>query len=362
MKILTGPRTTPILFIAVLAMIAAACGSSGEPNDEAAGVASEPTNTDATEAQPASGETFEWDYVLFVGLEHHYGQLAQEFADDVRERTDGRLDITVRPAGELPYTADEYLARAGDGSMEMADALATFMAGGCRVGAMPALPMLVPDFETFDQIWPILEPEVEGCIQDAGADLLYTYLWPTQNVWGSGDPVASLDDLAGLTIRQTSPEHGAMVEAVGGEAVTLTTEEVPPAIQRGVMDGLLTAALNAWSGSWYEFLDWAYIIDAGIVPSYILVNQQAYEGLPDDLRTALDEAAAAATERNNTRTTEAETEARELLQSEGGLTFNEASADDRDRLATLMEDIWATWAEEAGATEVLEEVRQSVGR
>lgn len=89
--------------------------------------------------------------------------------------------------------------------MEMADALATFMPGGCRVGAMPALPMLVPDFETFDEIWPILQPEVESCIQASGADLLYTYLWPTQNVWGSGEPVDSIEDIAGLTIRQTTP-------------------------------------------------------------------------------------------------------------------------------------------------------------
>lgn len=148
---------------------------------------------------------------------------------------------------------------------------------------------------------------------------------------------------------------------MNGEAVTLTTEEVPPAIQRGVMNGLLTAALNAWSGSWYEFLDWACIVDAGIVPSYILTNADASSSLPDDLQTALDEAAAAATERNNTRTLEAEQEACELLQSEGGLTFNEASPE-RTRIAGMMDEIWSSWAEEAGATATLEEVRQAVGQ
>lgn len=348
--------------IGVLAMIAAACGS-GSSDDGSTNDTDAETGADTADAaaDDGGGETFEWDYVLFVGLEHHYGQLAQEFADDVRERTDGRLDITVRPAGELPYTADEYLARTGDGSMHMADALATFMAGGCRVGAMPALPMLVPDFETFDQIWPTLEPEVRSCIQDSGADLLYTYLWPTQNVWGRGDPVDSLEDVAGLTIRQTSPEHGALIESLGAEAVTLTTEEVPPAIQRGVMDGVLTAALNAWSGSWYEFLDWAYIIDAGIVPSYILINADAYEELPDDLRAALDEAAQAATERNNTRTTEAEAEARELLQSEGGITFVDASEQERAEVTELMGEVWSGWAAEAGAEDILGAVLTELG-
>src|SRR5690606_23024874 len=105
-KPLTGLRSTPILLMAVLAMIAACCGSAGEPNETASDAGFEATTTADTADQAASGETFEWDYVLFVGLEHHYGELAQEFADDVRERTDGRLDITVRPAGELPYTAD----------------------------------------------------------------------------------------------------------------------------------------------------------------------------------------------------------------------------------------------------------------
>lgn len=339
-------RVISVLTILALASFITACG--GGTTDDAASDAS---------AGATGGESVSWDYVLFVGLEHHYGELALAFADDVRERTDGRLDITIRPAGELPYTADEYLRRAGDGSVEIADALATFMAGDCRVGAMPSLPMLVPDFDSFDAVWELLEPEVRKCTQELGADVLYTYTWPTQNIWGTGSTPSDVQDLAGRTIRQTSPEHGLMIESVGGEAVTLTTEEVPPAAQRGVVDGVLTAALNARSSKWDEFLDWGYLLDAGVIPSYVVVDEEAYGDLPDDLRDALDEASAAATTRNNDATIEAEQAARAALK-ESGMELVEASDADRAEVKEMMRPIWQEWAEEAQAVDLLEQVRQ----
>lgn len=360
-----------------LALALTACGGDGDgggtsSNDDSAvsddtddtgsDDTDDDTNDTGSDDEASDGEVHEWDYVLFVGLEHHFGQLAEEFADDVRERTDGQVDITVRPAGELPYSADEYLSRVGDGSIHMADALATFMAGECRVGAMPALPMLVPDFESFDEMWPILEPDVDSCTDNVGADMLYTYLWPSQNIWGSGDAPQSLDDLSGLTIRQTSSEHGTLIESVGGEPVTLTTEEVPAAIQRGVMDGLITAALNAWSAGWYEFLDWGYLIEAGVIPSYILVNQDALAELPEDLRTEVTEAAEDATERNNQATIEAEQEARDKLASEGGVELVEVPQEERDEVAEMLTDLWESWAQDVGASDTLDEVRDTLGR
>lgn len=310
-------------------------------------------------AAGGSGDTYEWDFVQFVPAEHHYTKLAQEFADDVRERTDGRLDITVRPAGELPYGADEYLARVGDGSMEMADSLSTFMAGSCRVGAMPALPMLVQGYEAFEQVWPVVEPYVQDCVEQQNARLLYHYVWPSQNIFGKGEPVDDLQDLADKTIRQTSTEHGALIEAFGAEGVTLTTEEVPPAIQRGVMDGVLTSALNVKSGHWDDFLDWGLMVEAGIAPSYINVNAAAYDELPEELRTALDEAAEAATQRNNEASMQAEEEARADLES-AGMVLEQATEEQRSKMEDTMVGVWEQWAEDADGAQALEEVRAAL--
>lgn len=310
------------------------------------------------------GETFEWDYTLYLGLNHVYGKIAQQFADTVRKRTDGQLDITVRPAGELPYSPDEFVRRTGDGSVEMSDGLGTFIGGDCKVAALPALPMLVPSAEDYARISATVEPELDECLNGYGASLLYTYLFPTQNMWGRGKPVTSLDDVSGKTIRQTSSEHGLFLKSVGAQGVTLVTSEVPSAIQRGVMDGVLTAALNARSSKWDEFLDWGYLLNLGIVPSYISVNTKAYEELPDDVRKVLDDTATEYTKLTNDRSEEAEAAAMTTLETKSGVTINKASEAEIARLEDSMVPVWKDWARKSGkdVATVLEKVRRPLRR
>lgn len=309
-------------------------------------------------------ESYEWDYTLFVGLNHVYGKLAQEFADTVRKRTDGRLDITVRPAGELPYTPDEFARKTGDGSVQMSDALSTFIGGDCRVAAMPALPMFVASAADYARISSTLEPKVDECLDGYGASLLYTYIWPTQNLWGAGKAVNSLDDIAGKTIRQTSPEHGLFLKALGAKGVTLVTNEVPSAMQRGVMDGLVTAALNAESSQWDEFLDWGYLVELGIVPSYIVVNTEAYEELPTDIRRTLDKTAEDYAELAEERGDKAEAEARRSLQAESGLDIKKASKEEITGLKKRMVPVWKGWARKGGGDmpSMLEKTRRTLRR
>ena len=50
-------------------------------------------------------------------LTHPSSVLCQQFADEVYEKTDGMVQITVRAPGELSYSANDYLTAVGDGSI-----------------------------------------------------------------------------------------------------------------------------------------------------------------------------------------------------------------------------------------------------
>jgi TRAP-type C4-dicarboxylate transport system substrate-binding protein len=58
---------------------------------------------------------------------------------------------------------------------------------------------------------------------------------------GSGTRLVSPDDFAGKKIRSQGPVENAMLEAWGANPTTMTFGDVPPALETGVIDGLLTS-------------------------------------------------------------------------------------------------------------------------
>lgn len=351
------------MLVVWIALLLAACGGTAgteSAGDGAAGATEDGAAGDAA----ASGETFTWDYFGVLPVNHPYTQFAIDFADDVRERTDGRLDITVRPAGELPYGADEVIDRVGDGSVEMGQGPTTFLAGDCPVTGVPSLPFLVASFDEYVEMRPVLEPYLNGCLGSYGAQLLYEHAFPNQNFFGSGEAPENLEDFEGLDIRQTGAESGEFITRIGGAPVTLTTADVPPAMQRGVMDALISSGLNVAGAGWQDFLDWAYILEMGVAPDYIIINSEAYDSLPEDLRTVLDETAAEYQEFLLEQDQQLEEEARQTLQ-DSGMEFVEASEADREQAVEMTVAFWEEWAaqsEDEDVAAAVADIREVLGK
>jgi TRAP-type C4-dicarboxylate transport system substrate-binding protein len=70
-----------------------------------------------------------WDFVLNAGLMHPVAVMEKEFVDEVKKRTNGQLDIVLRPPGELPYKLPEYLRVVGKGNVQMGDVYMGFLGG-----------------------------------------------------------------------------------------------------------------------------------------------------------------------------------------------------------------------------------------
>lgn len=89
-------KITALMLCAVLVFTLFACGKK---------------ETASGEAEPVK-----WDFCVINSLTHPSSVLCQQFADEVYEKTDGMVQITVRAPGELSYSANDYLTAVGDGS------------------------------------------------------------------------------------------------------------------------------------------------------------------------------------------------------------------------------------------------------
>ncbi|MEN1968878.1 TRAP transporter substrate-binding protein DctP [Lentibacillus sp. N15] len=310
----------------------------------------------------ASDESYEWDFNLHVNLDQGPGEYMNGFSEAVKEKTQGRLNITPRPPGELPYTGMESVRVVGDRSIEMADAPVGYIAGDVKESVIPTWPFLASkDTDTFLTAMDTVLPYAEEEMDQRGIEILFWLMDPPQRIWGVGAPVKNLNDLKGLKIRTFAPEQQTFLKEIGATPVSMSLSEVPAALQRGVIDAAITGAVGAYAGKWSEIIDWGYTIPFSGSGAFMLVNSEALNELPDDIREVVDDEARKWQEKGNSETEELDNKAIEGFISDG-VEINEASHEDIEMAQNLMQDHWGEWAKEGGPEmeEVLQEILDEI--
>jgi TRAP-type C4-dicarboxylate transport system substrate-binding protein len=315
-------------------------------------------------ANPAAAQT-KWDLYAFTGVTHPVTVRYQMFADEVKKATGGKLEIIVRPAGELPFKATEVFKTTSIGQVQLAAGYQGFIGGEVPIASIASLPFLVQTGAELEKVYPIIEKHITPVFKKRGVQVLFWHTWPEQNIYGKGTPIKAVADFAGRKIRSTDGKQAEMLRQVGAASVTLTTPEVPVAMERGVADGFLTAAFNVIGAKWYEFTEWAWMGNVNIGgPDYLLMNSKAYNQLPADVRAKLDEVAKAFGPKMRAMNLGDEKASIEALKTEHKVAIYAPPKEEVDELRNKMKPYWESWAKQQGAdTEaLLKEVRAALGK
>lgn len=199
-------------------------------------------------------------------------------------------ELRVFHAGAL-YTIPEALEAMSAGDLEMtwgqfgktaaSDLWMNVVAGPMLVTTPAALEQL----DTFETI---------SMLKERFADLHDVKVLGTAHMSmymgaGAGERLRTPDDFAGRKIRSMGPAENAALSAWGASPVTMTFGDVPPALQTGVLDGLLTSL-----GGWNSVRDQApfYTVAGvnGIVGDYYWIgaSQQWWDSLSAPTQQALE--------------------------------------------------------------------------
>jgi TRAP-type transport system periplasmic protein len=315
-------------------------------------------------AMPAFAQT-KWDLSAFTGATHPITLHFKAFSEEVKKRTDGKLDIVVRPAGELPFKATEVVKATSDGNIQLGQAYQGFVSGSVPLASIASLPFLVRTPEDLEKVYPIIEKYTKPEFEKNGVKVLFWFTWPIQNVFGKGKAIRTAEDFAGRKIRTTDAKQSEMMKRLGGSAVTLTTAEVPVAMERGVAEGFYTAAFNVMGAKWYEFITWAWMGDVHIGgPDYMLMNIAAYNKLDPKVREHLDAVAKEWGPRMTAANIKDEVTAVEDLKTKHKVEIITPAKDQVDAITAKMTDYWASWAKQHGANGevMLKEIRTALNR
>jgi len=224
------------------------------------------------------------------------GKAAERFAQLAKEKTKGRVEVTVYPNSIL-YKDKEEMEALQLGAVQMlAPSLAKFGPLGVKEFEVFDLPYL---FDDYDQLHKVTAGPVGKDLLARLADkgVLGLAYWDNGfKVMSANKPLKEPKDFRGLKMRiQSSKVLDAQMRALGANPQVMAFSEVYQALQTGVVDGTENPPSNLYTQKMYEVQKDVTHSDHGYLGYAVIVNKAFWEGLPADIRTALEAAMAEAT-------------------------------------------------------------------
>ena len=279
--------------------------------------------------------------------------------EQIRHATDGALTINLHLGGSLPINATSITPTVADNIVQFGTD--GFFSGNVPIAGLLRLPMLLHNPAEFATAAAIAAPYIEAAYLKKGVVTLGEYTYPLQTIW-SRRKLTSLADMQGQKLRVTSVEMGEFVKRFGAIPLTMGTPDVAAALDRGVIDGVLTATSGAGL-TWKDLLKYNYRFPVQFANAVIIVNRDAFTALPTAtqavMRTLTSQANASITD---TMTAEEETDTAGLAKD--GLVVTQAAASDIAAAQAKLEPYWAEWAKPRGpqCVEALGKIRAALGR
>lgn len=101
-------------------------------------------------------------------------------------------------------------------------------------------------------------------------------------------PIKSLADLEGLEVR-ASGGASKVLELLGATPVSMPASETPEALQKGLIQGVLSSFDWLKDFNFAEHLRYETVTNFVVYPFAVIMNQDSYDALPDDVKKVFDD-------------------------------------------------------------------------
>ena len=298
-------------------------------------------------ASMSMGALAEEDFHLELKLSHVFAPNEQltitmeEICNNIRERTDGAIDIQHFPQGQLATYKDglEQVVR-GANFISVEDP--SYLGDYVPDFNVLAGPMLVTSYDQYEYL--LESDEVKGMMaaaEEKGIKILnLDYIFGFRSMM-TNKLIEKPEDLKGMKIRTPGSElYVNTINYMGATATPMAFSETISAVQQGVVDGLEgTIDAYATNGSAEVAKQMALTKHLlGVCGAYI--NIDVWNSIPEEYQTIMQEEFNEGAARMVKKISEGEAATREKLENEMGITFNEVdSAAFQAAIAPIYEDM-----------------------
>lgn len=271
--------------IGMLALSALALIGSNQPATAQSGM------VDELKALAADMDPFS---VRVVGLPtgaSEWGFLEKPFWEDmVPEMSGGKITTQINSMSELNLQGGEVFRLTSQGTFDIADIVANYGAGDLPQLDALDLAGVATTFQEQTAVIDAYLPTLSAALRDRFRLETLGGAHSTPQVFFCRGEVNGAADLAGKRVRLTSSTLADVVAGLGGVPVTMPFGEAVPAMERGVIDCIITGTMSGNTGKIYEVGDTMFTLTVGWAPRLRIANGAFWEGLDDKQREWLQKA------------------------------------------------------------------------
>ncbi len=213
---------------------------------------------------------------------HTYNQGAAKFAELVKERSNGRIQVTVYPAGQLGKGERELLESVQQGTIDIYVGSTGPMGGFNPADGVLDIPFLFTDYAHVDKV--LDGPVGQQLLDDLEkAQFKALAFWENgfRNLTNSKRPVKLPGDAKGLKIRTMENKvHMAAWQAVGANPVPMAWGEVYMALQQKTIDGQENPIAVIASAKIYEVQKYLSLTQHVYSPAVLIVSLKKWQTMP----------------------------------------------------------------------------------
>jgi TRAP-type transport system periplasmic protein len=214
--------------------------------------------------------------------------MLEPFKKELEEKSKGRIKVTIHPGGALAPAPAHY-ENVVAGAFDIGWTLQGYTPGRFPLSAIVEMPFLWSSAQEATRVfWQLFEevPTLQNEYRDV--KVLATWTHDLGQLYTTSKPVRTLEDLRGLKIRAPGPVQTSMLRALGAVPLNMPAGEMYDALERGVVDGLVTG-LSAIKGYRLEQLvKHATLAKFYVATMIVAMNQQSYKKLSGEDRALLD--------------------------------------------------------------------------
>ncbi len=271
---------------------------------------------------------------------------AREFAKDVKDATNGELDIKIQSNSVL-LKRPEVKRGVQQGVVQVGEMLVSAIGNEDPLFEVDSVPFLASSFDESEKLWKISRPLLAERLDKQGIVLLYGSPWPPQGIYAKKD-INALSDLSGARFRAYSAATSRLATLMGASPTTVQTPEVPQAFSTGVIDSMLTSPATGVDSQAWDYVSHYYDAQVFIPQSFVIANKRAFSRLSEAEQKAVLEAAAKAETRGWEMAREQTAKLTQTL-ADKGMKVQELPANVQKEMNAIGVTMTEEWLKKAGA-------------
>ena len=254
-----------------------------------------PLNGCSRDKSPKEGAKAQLKLATATAMAHTYNQGALKFADEIKAKTKGRIEITVYPDGQLGKGEREILEAVQQGTIDLYVGSTGPLGGFSPSMGILDIPFTFTDYGHVDKVLDgAIGRQLMDDLDKSGFKALAFWENGFRNLTNSKRPVVKPRDAKGLKIRTMENKiHIAAWKSVGVNPVPMAWGEVYGAMQQKTIDGQENPVAVIYASKINEVQKYLSLTQHVYSPALVIVSLKKWQTLPKEdqdilLQTAME--------------------------------------------------------------------------